>query len=165
VLPAALPDGATVRKISGEDSEVFAVALAAGFGLPEDVARLMSRPGLLDAPGITGFVLDLRGEAVATGINVLAGHYAGMFSGSVPPGHRGNGYYRALVTARLADAVARGAGMMTGFGNVFVLAAFQRWAPPALPCPALLGRATGVLMLGVFGVSPVVVAPGAIFTR
>lgn len=108
-LPAALPDGATIRKVSGEDSEVFAATLAAGFGLPEDIASLLARPGLLDAPGITGFVLDLRGEAVATGINVLAGHYAGMFSGSVPPGHRGNGYYRALVSARLADAVARGA--------------------------------------------------------
>jgi predicted MFS family arabinose efflux permease len=50
--------------------------------------------------------------------------------------------------------------MVVGFGNVFVLAAFQRWAPPAL-----LGRATGVLILGVFGVSPVAVALGAIFTR
>ena len=108
-LPAALPDGATVRKVSGKDSEVFAAALAAGFGVPEDVARLLSQPDLLDAPGITGFLLDLRGEAVATGINVLAGRYAGMYSGSVPPRHRGNGYYRALVTARLADAAARGA--------------------------------------------------------
>jgi predicted acetyltransferase len=64
--------------------------------------------------GVTGLadraaVLELRGEAVATGINVLAVRYAGMFGGSVLPGHRGNGYYRALVTARLADAVARGA--------------------------------------------------------
>jgi N-acetylglutamate synthase-like GNAT family acetyltransferase len=32
-----------------------------------------------------------------------------MYCGSVPPRYRGNGYYRALVTARLADAVARGA--------------------------------------------------------
>jgi MFS family permease len=57
-------------------------------------------------------------------------------------------------------AVMAGDSMMVGFGNVFVLAAFQRWAPPAL-----LGRATGVLMLGAFGVSPVAVALGAIFTR
>jgi GNAT superfamily N-acetyltransferase len=108
-LPTALPDGATVRKVSGEDSEVFAAALAAGFGIPEDAARLMSLPDLLDAPGITGFVLDLHGEAVATGVNVMAGQHVGMYGGSVPPEHRGNGYYRALVTARLADAVARGA--------------------------------------------------------
>jgi MFS family permease len=62
-------------------------------------------------------------------------------------------------TLGVAAAMA-GDAMMTGFGNVFVLAAFQRWAPPAL-----LGRATGVLMLGAFGVSPVAVALGAIFTR
>jgi hypothetical protein len=108
-LPAALPDGATVRKLSGEDNEVYAAALAAGYGAPGDLTRLMSPSGLLDAPGITAFVLDLRGEAVATGLNVLSGQYVGMQRGSVPPGHRGNGYYRALVTARLADAVARGA--------------------------------------------------------
>jgi hypothetical protein len=108
-LPAAVPDGATVQKVSGEDSEAFAATLAAGFGVRDDVTRLLARPGLLDAPGVTGFVLDLRGEAVATGLNVMAGHNVGMFSGSVPPRHRGNGYYRALVTARLADAVDCGA--------------------------------------------------------
>jgi GNAT superfamily N-acetyltransferase len=108
-LTAVVPDGATVREVPGKDSEVFAAALAAGFGIPEEVMRVLSRPDLLDAPGITGFVLELRGEAVATGINVVVGHRVGMFSGSVPPRYRGNGYYRALVTARLADAVARGA--------------------------------------------------------
>jgi GNAT superfamily N-acetyltransferase len=107
--PAALPAGAAVRKVSGKDSGVFAAALAAGFEVPEDVAGLLAQPDLLDAPGITGFLLELHGEAVATGLNVLAGQYAGMYSGSVPPVHRGNGYYRALVAARLADAVARGA--------------------------------------------------------
>lgn len=108
-LTAVVPDGATVRKVPGKDSEAFAAALAAGFGVPGEVARRLSQPDLLEAPGVTGFVLELRGEAVATGINVVVGHRVGMFSGSVPPGHRGNGYYRALVTARLADAVARGA--------------------------------------------------------
>lgn len=108
-LPAALPDGAAVRKISGDDSEAFAAALAAGFQAPKDIARLTCLPAFLDDPGVTGFVLDLNGETVAIGINVLAGHYAGMYSGSVPPRHRGNGYYRALVSARLADAVACGA--------------------------------------------------------
>ncbi len=111
-LPAlsdALPDGATVRRVQRRDDEVFAATLAAGFGVPEDVARVLARPGFLGAPGITGFLLDLRGEAVATGVNVLADHHVGMYSGSVPPRHRGKGYYRTLVTARLADAVARGA--------------------------------------------------------
>jgi GNAT superfamily N-acetyltransferase len=108
-LPTAVPDGTTVRKLTGAESGVFADALAAGFGVPEAIARLLAQPSMLDAPGITGFVLDLHGEAVATGLNVMAGDYVGMYSGSVPPRHRGNGYYRALVTARLAYAVAHGA--------------------------------------------------------
>jgi predicted MFS family arabinose efflux permease len=51
-------------------------------------------------------------------------------------------------------------GATVSFGNVLCFAAFQRWAPPAL-----LGRATGVVTLGIFGVYPVSVALGAIFTR
>jgi predicted acetyltransferase len=46
---------------------------------------------------------------VATGFNIAAGDHVGMFNGSVPPQHRGNGFYRALVTARLRHAVASGA--------------------------------------------------------
>jgi GNAT superfamily N-acetyltransferase len=109
MLPAAVPHGAHVRKLSGAEEKLFAATLAAGFGMPEEVAGMLSPPALLDAPGVTAFVLDLEGEAVATGLNVLAGDHAGMYCGSVPPRYRGNGYYRALVTARLADAVARGA--------------------------------------------------------
>lgn len=51
-------------------------------------------------------------------------------------------------------------GLMTGFGNVLCFAAFQRWAPPAV-----LGRATGVLTLGIFGVYPLSVALAAICIR
>jgi GNAT superfamily N-acetyltransferase len=108
-LPAAKPDGTTVRKVPGAESGMFAAALAAGFGLPEAIASLLALPAVLDAPGVTAFMLDLHGEVVATGLNVMVGDYVGMYSGSVPPRYRGNGYYRALVTARLADAVARGA--------------------------------------------------------
>lgn len=108
-LPAALPPGATVREVTGQDGDEFAAMLAAGFEIPEYVARLMSSPGLLDAPGITGFLLDLHGEPVATGLNVLVGESVGIYCASVLPGRRGNGYYRALLTASLLHAVARGA--------------------------------------------------------
>jgi GNAT superfamily N-acetyltransferase len=107
--PRALPPGATVREIPGADAGVFAGALAAGFEMPIEVAAVIAAPSLLDAPGVTAFVLDLHGEAVATGLNVIVGDYVGLFSGSVPPEHRLNGYYRALVTARLTHASASGA--------------------------------------------------------
>ncbi|MEV5492899.1 GNAT family N-acetyltransferase [Streptomyces bobili] len=108
-LPGALSPDATVRKVSGAESGVFAAALAAGFGMPEEVAARLALPALLEAPGMSGYVLDLHGEAVATGFNILVGGHVGMFNGSVVPRHRGRGHYRALVTARLRDAVASGA--------------------------------------------------------
>jgi GNAT superfamily N-acetyltransferase len=101
-LPApagGLPPGATVRTVRGAGAGRYVAALAGRF----------ASPAFLDAPGCTGYLLDLDGEAVATGFNVFAGDYVGLFNGSVPPRHRGNGYYRALVTARLRDAVAAGA--------------------------------------------------------
>lgn len=51
-------------------------------------------------------------------------------------------------------------GVTVAFGNVLCFAAFQKWAPPAM-----LGRVTGVLTLGIFGVYPLSVALAAIFTR
>lgn len=108
-LPRALPAGAAVRKVSGAESAVFAAALAAGFGMSQEIANLLAVPALLEAPGMSGYVLDLNGEAIATGFNVQTGDHVGMFNGSVAPQHRGKGHYRALVTARLQDAVISGA--------------------------------------------------------
>ncbi|HUN35671.1 MAG TPA: MFS transporter [Trebonia sp.] len=51
-------------------------------------------------------------------------------------------------------------GLTIGFGNILLYSAFQRLVPPAL-----LGRATAVLTLGMFGTAPLSVALAAIFTR
>jgi ribosomal protein S18 acetylase RimI-like enzyme len=107
--PAALPAGAAVREVSGAEAGLFAAAFAAGYEIPREMADLVSRPALLDASSVSGFVVDLRGEAVATGLNLMVGDYVGLYMGSVSPQHRRKGYYRALVTARLAHAVASGA--------------------------------------------------------
>jgi MFS family permease len=47
-------------------------------------------------------------------------------------------------------------GAMNGFGNVVMITAFQRWAPPEL-----LGRLAGVLTLASLGVYPISVAVAA----
>ena len=70
-----------------------------------------------------------------------------------------------LVTPFLGDTLGVAAatsvsGMAVSLGNVLCFAAFQQWAPPAM-----LGRATGVVTLGIFGVYPLSVALAAIFTR
>ncbi|MFI7613610.1 GNAT family N-acetyltransferase [Nonomuraea terrae] len=108
-LPTGIPEGATVRQVTGGESEVFATALAAGFGMSRDVAEVFATPALLDAPDTTAHVVDVNGEAVATGFTIMTGDHVGMYNGAVPPQHRRKGYYRALVAARLRDAVAAGA--------------------------------------------------------
>ena len=107
-LPAEVPRGATVRKVSGAECDMFADAMAAGFGAPRAAVDALAQPALLDAPDVTAFVLEANGEGVATGHNIRVGDHVVMFGGSVPARYRRNGYYRALVAARLRDAVADG---------------------------------------------------------
>jgi predicted MFS family arabinose efflux permease len=56
-----------------------------------------------------------------------------------------------------AAAALVGLGAMNGFGNVVMITAFQRWAPPNM-----LGRLSGVLMLASFGVFPISVVLAAV---
>jgi len=104
----ALPSDARVRILTGSDGGLYADAMANGFGTKE-VAKVFANPALLDAPDMTAFILEVGGEAVATGLNIITGDLAGLFNGSVPPEHRRNGYYRALVIARLKHAAEAGA--------------------------------------------------------
>ena len=107
-LPTEVPRGAKVRKVSGAECDLFADAMARGFGAPRAAIDALAQPALLDAPDVTAFVLEVDGEGVATGHNIRVGDHVVMFGGSVPARHRRNGYYRALVAARLRDAVADG---------------------------------------------------------
>jgi MFS family permease len=59
-----------------------------------------------------------------------------------------------------AAAALAGLGVMNGFGNVVMITAFQRWAPPNM-----LGRISGLLMLASFGVFPVSVVLAAFVVR
>jgi predicted acetyltransferase len=64
---------------------------------------------MLDDPAISAFVLEVDGTAVTTGENIVAGDIVGLYNGAARPQHRRNGYFRALVSARLRHAVADGA--------------------------------------------------------
>jgi GNAT superfamily N-acetyltransferase len=108
-LPTDLPAGTTVREISGQHGDVYAAVLAEGFEMPPEMAAVFAGPALLDAPDCTAFVLEVAGEAVAAGFNIVVGDQVGLYNGTVPARHRRHGYYRALVAARLRHAVAAGA--------------------------------------------------------
>ena len=62
-------------------------------------------------------------------------------------------------TAVVAAAMAL-VGVLNGFGNVLLVTAFQRWAPPAM-----LGRLMGLIVITTFGVYPVSVALAAFVGR
>lgn len=104
-----VPAEATVRRIDSAHGEVFAEALAVGFDMPRSIADVFALPGMLADPAVEAFVLDVDGVAVATGENVVDGADVGMYNGTARPEYRRKGYFRALVSARLRDAVARGA--------------------------------------------------------
>jgi len=104
-----VPAGATVREITAQDGAVYAAVLAEGFEMPPEMADVFAEPALLDAPDCTAFVLEVNGEAVAAGFNVVTGEHVALYNGTVPARHRRHGYYRALVAARLRHAVAAGA--------------------------------------------------------
>ncbi|HEX4220755.1 MAG TPA: hypothetical protein VHZ97_00175 [Pseudonocardiaceae bacterium] len=87
----------------------LAEAMAAGFEMPKSVAEMFTIPAMLDDPGVTGFVLEVDGTAATTGQNIVDGDILGLYSGSGRPEYRRHGYFRALVSARLRDAVANGA--------------------------------------------------------
>jgi GNAT superfamily N-acetyltransferase len=66
-----------------------------------------------DRTDITTYLAYLDGEPVATARATFAEHGVVMNGGSTLPRARGRGIYRALVTARWDDAVARGTPYLT----------------------------------------------------
>ena len=104
------------------------------------------------AGGLAGTVIAaqagrVRRPAVAGSVASVA---SALFLALVP-------YLGGAIPAGLALAAA---GLLNTFGNILLITAFQRWAPPQL-----LGRVTGVLMLAVFGLFPVSVAFAALVVR
>ncbi|HSZ39681.1 MAG TPA: MFS transporter [Trebonia sp.] len=116
----------------------------------------------------------------ATGYGaILAAFSAGALLGTVAAGqaHRVGRPVIAASVAFLVEAVAMCVapylggtvavavafallGAMNGFGNVLTITAFQKWVPAGI-----IGKVTGLLMLGSFGVFPVSVALAAFSTR
>jgi N-acetylglutamate synthase len=98
-----------IRRVPKEDHDTFRSALAAGFESPEKIFKPFASPELLDAEGITGFLVEEAGKPVATSLGILLGDHVGVFSVSTLPLHRRQGLGRTATTAVLRDAYARGA--------------------------------------------------------
>ncbi|GIF77568.1 GNAT family N-acetyltransferase [Asanoa siamensis] len=103
------PAGATVRRVSGAERDLYRRALAAGFEAPEFIFDGFSSPAILDHPAMAAYVVEVAGEVVATSFGVLVGDLVGVFNIAVPPAHRRRGYGRLATDAVLRDAYPAGA--------------------------------------------------------
>ncbi|GIF65896.1 hypothetical protein Ais01nite_39310 [Asanoa ishikariensis] len=115
----ATADEPTVRRVSGDDSDLYRRALAAGFGAPEFIFTGFSAPALLDNPAMAPYVVEVAGAVVATSFGVRVDDMIGVYNISVPPEHRRRGYGRVATAAVLGDAYRDGA--RTAFLNASVL--------------------------------------------
>lgn len=87
----------------------FRAAVAAGFGLPEEIAELFSSAAVLAMPEVTPYVVSDGGTPVSVGIGVLTHDALGVYSIATVPGHRRRGLARAITERILADGFANGA--------------------------------------------------------
>jgi predicted MFS family arabinose efflux permease len=145
------------------------------------LALLVTVVANLGSGGIDGVALpSLAHGPLHTGAGgfgaLIAAFGAGALLGTLVAAHAGRARRPAIAgsAAFLAEAIFMavipylgsafgaaaaliGLGVMNGFGNVVMITAFQRWAPPDM-----IGRLSGLLMLASVGVFPVSVVLAAI---
>lgn len=105
------PGPLEVREVQEHEAEPWARAIATGFEEGKDPAPLalglMRR--LLFQPGLRRFAAFDGARLLGGGALFVDGDLASLFSGAVPPAHRGRGVQRALLEARLRAARDAGA--------------------------------------------------------
>ena len=84
------------------------VAVAAGFGFPEEIAGQVVTPALLGRPGIRVYVGYVDGRPVTTGLGFRTGTTMGVYNIATVPSHRRRGYGDAMTRRILGDGVADG---------------------------------------------------------
>jgi GNAT superfamily N-acetyltransferase len=103
-----IPEAITVVRVrTRQETEDFEVASARAWGYPqpteEDIAKSFKELGP------SHFVGYWEGEPVGAGGYTLVADVARFWGTAVAPEYRRRGVYRALVQARMADAMAQGA--------------------------------------------------------
>ena len=111
----APPNGIEIREVRDRQGAVdLETVNAAAFG-EEKPWRLEELLRRLEDPNQALFVAYDRGVPVSSGRLDLAGGtaFAGLWGGGTRPDYQGRGVYRALVSARAAEARRRGCRYLT----------------------------------------------------
>lgn len=103
------------RAAAPSEAEAWIEAAVAGWALTGEVAEHIRQIARISftSPATTAFLVERRGEIIATGsfgMHEGVAHFAGA---STLPAHRGLGAQRALLAARLAEARKRGCDVAT----------------------------------------------------
>ncbi|SNY26086.1 GNAT family N-acetyltransferase [Paractinoplanes atraurantiacus] len=98
-----------IRPVGSDRSDAYTEALTAGFQAPAGTFGSLMGGGVLDQPGWTGYLAEIDGRPVATGLGVCGPDVIGVFNVAVDPSVRGRGLGRAMTARILADGFATGA--------------------------------------------------------
>ncbi len=109
-IAAVAEDGlAQVRPVSPEESSTYVGVLANGFGGPKELFQSFGSPAVLGTAGFTGYLVEVDGVPVASGLTAVEGDWVGIFNIATLPAARRRGYGRAVMSKLLRDAYAAGA--------------------------------------------------------
>jgi len=109
VLAADAEPLSLVRPVGSDRSDAYTEALTAGFQAPPGTFGSLMGGGVLDLPGWTGYLAEIDGRPVATGLGVCGPDVVGVFNVAVDPSVRGRGLGRAVTARVLADGFRTGA--------------------------------------------------------
>ncbi|MEU3186017.1 GNAT family N-acetyltransferase [Streptomyces sp. NPDC006923] len=102
-------DGVKIRRVLGDEEDLYRKAMATGFEGPEEVFTAFAVPSVMNHASMRAYVADVEGVPVATSFGVLVDDLVGVFNIAVSPQHRRRGYGRAVTAAVVRDAYQEGA--------------------------------------------------------
>ena len=106
--PAARRDHAfSIREVSGDERDLFAATVAAGYGLPPPIGEWLRE--IVGRPGWSCYVCFADEEPAGAGALFVDEDAAWLGVGATKPAFRRRGGQSALIARRLADAARRGA--------------------------------------------------------
>ena len=101
--------GLRILRVDTANVGEYTNVLAAGFGMPHELAERMLGCSLLSVEGFTGFLGVLGDEPVATSGLFLSEAVAGVYNVATVPGRRGRGIGEALTWAAAQAGLDQGA--------------------------------------------------------
>jgi len=106
---AQKPSDLAVSRVTADNLDDYSAVLAAGFGMPREVADLISGPSLLGVAALTNLIGTVRGDPAGSAAVFLSDGLAGIYNIATIPQARGNGVGTAMTWAAVHAGYEAGA--------------------------------------------------------